>query len=169
MWCKTGTSCISDSMFDLLKIIMTSLLFSVSISVVSAQVDWAGPSLHVEGMPQEVAAVMERQQYEWNRGDLEGFMQGYWQSDSLMFIGKSGVTQGHAATLSRYKAGYPDTNAMGKLAFTNVRWISLGIDHGWLLGEWKLERLNGESSGGMYTLLWRRQEGSWVIVADHSS
>lgn len=156
-------------MFDLLKIILTSLLFSVSMSVVPAQVDWAGPSLHVEGMPQEVAAVMERQQYAWNRGDLEGFMQGYWQSDSLMFIGKSGVTQGHAATLSRYKEGYPDTDAMGKLAFTNVRWISLGIDHGWLLGEWKLERLNGESTGGMYTLLWRRKEGSWVIVADHSS
>ena len=156
-------------MFDLLKMVWISLLCSVGMSVVSAQVDWAGPSLHVDGMPQEVAAVMERQQYAWNHGDLEGFMQGYWRSDSLMFIGKSGVTQGHAATLYRYKAGYPDIDAMGKLTFTNVQWLSLGSDHGWLLGEWKLERLNGESSGGMYTLLWRRQGGSWVIVADHSS
>ena len=120
-------------------------------------------------MPQEVASVMERQQYAWNHGDLEGFMQGYWKNDSLMFIGKSGVTQGHAATLSRYRAGYPDVEAMGKLSFTNVQWLALGSEHGWLLGEWKLERLNGEGSEGMYTLLWRRQQGSWVIVADHSS
>ena len=169
MWCKTATSCISASMFDLLKLGWIVVLFSVGMSLVRAQVDWAGPSLHVEGMPQEVASVMERQQYAWNHGDLEGFMQGYWKNDSLMFIGKSGVTQGHAATLSRYRAGYPDVEAMGKLSFTNVKWLALGSEHGWLLGEWKLERLNGEGSEGMYTLLWRRQQGSWVIVADHSS
>ena len=156
-------------MFDLLKLGWIVVLFSVGVSLVRAQVDWAGPSLHVEGMPQEVASVMERQQYAWNHGDLEGFMQGYWKNDSLMFIGKSGVTQGHAATLSRYRAGYPDVEAMGKLSFTNVKWLALGSEHGWLLGEWKLERLNGEGSEGMYTLLWRRQQGSWVIVADHSS
>ena len=169
MWCKTATSCISASMFDLLKLGWIVVLFSVGMSLVRAQVDWAGPSLHVKGMPQEVASVMERQQYAWNHGDLEGFMQGYWKNDSLMFIGKSGVTQGHAATLSRYRAGYPDVEAMGKLSFTNVKWLALGSEHGWLLGEWKLERLNGEGSEGMYTLLWRRQQGSWVIVADHSS
>ena len=156
-------------MFDALKLAWFSVLFSACVSVVHAQVDWAGPSLHVEGMPQEVASVMERQQYAWNHGDLEGFMQGYWKSDSLMFIGKSGVTRGHAATLSRYKTGYPDIEAMGKLSFTNVQWLALGSDHGWLLGQWKLERLDGEASGGMYTLLWRRHKGTWVIVADHSS
>ena len=156
-------------MFDLRKIGWMCLLISSGMSVVSAQLDWAGPSLHVEGMPQEVAAVMERQQYAWNHGDLEGFMQGYWQSDSLLFIGKSGVTQGHAETLFRYKTGYPNLEAMGKLSFTNLQWYSLGSEYGWLLGKWELERLSGESSGGMYTLLWRQQEGSWVIVADHSS
>lgn len=156
-------------MFDLLRPGMICLMLSVGVmSVALGQVEWAGPSLHVEDMPQEVAAVMEKQQYAWNHGDLEGFMQGYWRSDSLMFIGKSGVTQGHAATLSRYQAGYPDLETMGQLTFTNLKWLSIGSDHGWLLGEWKLERSNGEGSGGMYTLLWRRRGGSWVIVADHS-
>lgn len=144
-----------------------ALLFGTSHA--HAQMEWSGPSLHVEGMPQEVAATMERQQYAWNQGDLEGFMNGYWQNDSLVFVGKSGMTQGHAATLMRYKASYPDVDAMGKLTFSNRRWVSLGDEYGWLLGEWQLNRKNGESSEGMYTLLWRFLDGAWVIVADHSS
>ena len=156
-------------MFDLAKIGLLALLTWAGVSVVQAQIEWMGPSLYVEGMPQEVAAIMESQQYAWNQGDLEGFMRGYWQNDSLLFIGKSGVTQGHAATLSRYQASYPDVEAMGKLSFTNRHWISMGPEHGWLLGEWRLNRMNGESSGGMFTLLWRFEQGGWVIVADHSS
>jgi hypothetical protein len=53
----------------------------------------------------------------WNKGDIEGFMQTYWKSDSLMFIGKSGVHFGWQETFNNYKKGYPDTTAMGKLAF----------------------------------------------------
>ena len=66
-------------------------------------------------MPDQVARIMESQQSAWNRGDLDGFMDGYLKSDSLMFIGKSGVTYGHGATLQRYKTSYPDKQTMGAL------------------------------------------------------
>ena len=65
-----------------------------------------------------VRKILSIQQAAWNRGDIDGFMKGYWENDSLMFIGKSGITYGWNKTLNNYKKGYPDTSAMGKLAFT---------------------------------------------------
>ena len=172
------TSCISVSMFDFsrlcLKATWTMGFGIVFFNPCLAQVDstqsaWTGPSLWVEDMPQEVAAIMERQQFSWNNGDIDQFMKGYWESDSLMFVGKNGVTFGFEETLARYKTGYPDGATMGRLSFTNRRWIGLGQDAGWLLGSWQIEREGGEDSEGMYTLLWRHLNGRWVIVADHSS
>lgn len=126
-------------------------------------------TLQVPGMPEDVAAIMKRQQDAWNKADLVGFMEGYLPSDSMMFIGKSGVTYGHKATLKRYMAGYPDAAAMGKLNFQNLQWISLGDDAGWLMGKWSLVKEAQDDAEGMYTLLWRRLDGTWFIVADHSS
>lgn len=126
-------------------------------------------TLWVEGMPSDVAETMQRQQEAWNRADLEGFMNGYLESDELMFIGKSGVTYGHEATLQRYITGYPDAAAMGTLTFKNLHWIQLGRDAGWLMGQWALSKPQSEDASGMYTLLWRKVSGIWVIVADHSS
>ena len=126
-------------------------------------------SLQVDGMPEQVARIMESQQSAWNRGDLDGFMDGYLRSDSLMFIGKSGVTYGHEATLKRYMTGYPDASAMGTLTFENLQWISLGDHAGWLMGKWSLKKEAQEDAEGMYTLLWRKLDGIWLIVADHSS
>lgn len=124
---------------------------------------------HVKGMPVEVAEVMAHQLEAWNAADLVGFMKGYWESDSLRFVGASGATRGHRATLERYIKGYPDAQAMGKLTFVNQEWISLGEEAGWLLGSWHLDKEGLEDAQGMYTLLWRKLKGRWVIVADHSS
>lgn len=138
------------------------------VSVCSAQDVDMSPLL-VQGMPEPVAATMQRQQDAWNRADLVGFMEGYLPSDSLMFIGKSGVTYGHQATLKRYMTGYPDASAMGTLTFQNLQWISIGDNAGWLMGKWALKKEAQEDAAGMYTLLWRKLDGTWLIVADHSS
>jgi hypothetical protein len=126
-------------------------------------------ALDLPGMPQEISTVMRHQQAAWNQGDLVGFMQGYWRSDSLMFIGKNGMTRGHDATLARYESGYPDRQAMGELSFDNHIWIGLSNRSGWLVGSWRLDKSDGEVVQGMYSLLWMKKDGGWVIVADHSS
>ena len=64
-----------------------------------------------------IRQLLDQQTAAWNRGDIDRFMDGYWENDSLMFIGKSGVTYGWTNTLNNYKRGYPDTAAMGKLRF----------------------------------------------------
>ena len=116
----------------------------------------------------EIRDLMGRQTQAWNQGNLDAFMKGYWESDSLLFIGKSGVTHGYQNTLDNYKKGYSDTAKMGKLFFDILEVRKLSAEYYWVLGKWFLKRSVGDV-GGHYTLLFRKIKGRWVIVADHSS
>jgi ketosteroid isomerase-like protein len=117
---------------------------------------------------QKIRDLLISQTASWNRGDVEGFMQTYWKSDSLSFIGKSGVTRGWQNTLNNYKKGYPDTTAMGKLSFDILKVDQLSSKYAYVIGKWMLERSIGNLSGH-YTLLLRKIRRKWVIVSDHSS
>jgi ketosteroid isomerase-like protein len=117
---------------------------------------------------QQILSLMGKQSTDWNKGDLESFMQTYWKSDSLMFIGKSGVTYGWQQTLDNYKKGYPDKAAMGFLTFDIKKIDFLGENVAWVLGSWHLKREKDEPKG-YYTLLLKKIDGQWKIVADHSS
>lgn len=115
-----------------------------------------------------IRGILENQTTSWNRGDIESFMNGYWKNDSLMFIGKSGVTYGWSNTLKNYKKNYPDTAAMGKLVFTLIQVKKLSKKYYHVTGKWFLKRSIG-NIGGHYTLLFRKINGRWVIISDHSS
>jgi ketosteroid isomerase-like protein len=112
--------------------------------------------------------LLEEQTQAWNRGDIEHFMKGYWENDSLTFIGKSGVTYGWTNTLNNYKRGYPDTAAMGKLHFTLISVKRLSALYFHVTGKWQLTRSIGNLSGH-YTLLFKKIKNKWVIISDHSS
>ncbi|MEY3242463.1 MAG: hypothetical protein RIR11_3902 [Bacteroidota bacterium] len=115
-----------------------------------------------------ILSVMDQQEKAWNKGDLTAFMEGYWKSDSLCFIGSRGLTHGWTQTLENYKKGYPNTDAMGQLKFTIVSVEQLSKKSAYVIGKWQLTRTKGDI-GGHYTLLWKKIKGKWVIVADHSS
>jgi hypothetical protein len=104
----------------------------------------------------------------WNNGDIEGYMQGYWQHDSLMFVGKSGITYGWQNTFNNYKKSYPDTASMGKLKIDLVSIQQLNKTNFFIVGKWYLVRGIGNISGA-FTLLIKKIKGKWVIVTDHSS
>ena len=112
--------------------------------------------------------MLHHQTEAWNRGDLETFMQPYWQSDSLMFVGKGGVTWGWKNTLEHHRKGYPDKEAMGKLFFDIVKIQKLSEEYFFVTGKWMLQRKMGDLSGH-YTLLIRKIGDQWKIVTDHSS
>lgn len=116
----------------------------------------------------KIRDILDRQTAAWNRGDLEGFMQGYWKSDSLKFIGSRGVTYGWQNTLDNYRKGYPDTAAMGRLRFEILHLNKLSGKYYQVIGKWMLTRTVGNLSGH-FTLLFRKINGEWVIVSDHSS
>ncbi|MEI6263998.1 MAG: nuclear transport factor 2 family protein [Sphingobacteriia bacterium] len=117
---------------------------------------------------QQIRSILNKQTEAWNKGDLVNFMKGYWQSDSLLFVGKSGPSYGYDAALKNYQKGYPDTASMGKLAFTLIQVKPLTTDTWFVLGKWALTRSIGNVSGH-YTLIFKKIKGEWVIVVDHSS
>src|SRR5688572_8503949 len=116
----------------------------------------------------EIRKILSDQTEQWNKGDLERFMGGYWHSDSLMFIGKSGITYGYGNALKNYQSGYSDTVQMGKLRFELVSLKPISTDHYFVVGKWFLKRSIGDLNG-VYTLLFRKINGQWLIVVDHSS
>jgi ketosteroid isomerase-like protein len=111
---------------------------------------------------------MTDQQTAWSNGDIEGFMQGYWKSDSLMFIGKRGPAYGWQTTLDNYKKTYPDKAAMGKLTFRIDKVELLGKQDAFVMGAWSLTR-EKDNPGGYFTLWFRKIKGEWKIVCDHTS
>lgn len=117
---------------------------------------------------QQIQLEMSIQEKAWNRGDIKSFMSPYWNHDSLIFIGKSGVTYGWNNTYLNYLKSYPDIKTMGKLKFENVKIEILSQDRAYVIGKWELKREIGDI-GGHYTLLWKRINGLWKIVSDHSS
>ena len=120
------------------------------------------------GDEKTIRAALEEQRMAWNTGDINRFMGTYSNSDSLMFIGKNGVTYGWKNTLDNYKKNYPDTAAMGKLDFNILEVKRLSDSYFFVVGKWHLTRSIG-NVGGHFSLLFRKIKNKWVIVADHSS
>lgn len=116
----------------------------------------------------EIRNILKKQETAWNEGNLTKFMHGYWENDSLLFIGKTGVTRGYDNTLKNYLKSYSDTIQMGKFTSTIINITPLGNKHYWVLGKWHLVRTVGNLSGH-YTLIFKKIKGEWKIISDHSS
>jgi hypothetical protein len=111
---------------------------------------------------------MQAQESSWNSGDVDGYMAYYWNSDSLKFIGKSGITYGWKTTLEHYKKSYPDKAAMGKLIFADLKMEKIKRKLVMVTGSWKLTR-EKDTLQGYYSLLWKKINGNWYIIVDHTS
>ncbi|MCX2741499.1 YybH family protein [Pontibacter anaerobius] len=118
----------------------------------------------------EVRQVLEEQAQCWSTGDLECYMQGYWKSDSLLFIGSRGLTYGWQQTLDNYKKSYPDVSAMGKLNFDLKEFRMLSPETMLVVGKWHLLRDADKGDlQGHFSVIFRKFPEGWKIIADHSS
>ncbi len=128
----------------------------------------APPVLAQETVKAEIESVLTAQQAAWNAGDIEGFMQGYWNSPDLRFASGGSVTYGFDETLDGYRARYDGADAMGRLSFTELDIEPLSEDAAMAFGRWRLDR-ETDAPGGLFTLIFRKKNGDWVIVHDHTS
>lgn len=115
-----------------------------------------------------VKRILIQQSVDWNKGDIDAFMEYYWKSEDLQFIGSGGVIKGWQATLERYKRTYPDRDAMGQLTFDILEVHQLSRKVIMLTGKYTLERKNDRPTG-YFILMWKKMKGKWLIVADHTS
>lgn len=117
----------------------------------------------------DILLILNRQTEDWNAGRVDKFMNGYWPSDSLTFVGKAGITYGYQATLANYKKRYPDRAAMGTLKFDILQLDFPAPNVAYVIGRFHLTRPKIGDADGYFTLLWRKIKKRWVIVSDHSS
>lgn len=130
---------------------------------------WSG-NLEAQTNDEEaIRSLLAKQEDCWNKGDLFGFMKGYWENDSLLFIGKNGITYGYRQTLLNYQKNYPTKEQMGQLRFELIKVEMISEDAAQVAGKWMLTRPQEGDLSGYFSLLLRKLQGIWVIVADHSS
>ena len=116
----------------------------------------------------EIRAVIQAQREAWNRGDIDGFMNGYARSESTIFVSEDTVIRGWQIVRDRYKKKYPDRAKMGTLKFSNLEITPLGADSAVALGRWKLKRAKDQPHG-RFSLIFRKTADGWRIVHDHTS
>lgn len=126
-----------------------------------------GFSQTYQGDLKTVLNNIHAQELAWNKGDVDGFMSFYWNNDSLMFIGKKGITYGWKSTNENYKKSYPTKEDMGKLIFEIVKMEQFNKTTVYVIGKWQLEK--EKPVGGYFTLIWRKINGKWFIISDHTS
>lgn len=115
-----------------------------------------------------IRKVMDEQAAAWNRGDVEGFMQGYWNSPEMTFVSGDNVTKGWQPTLERYKKNYDSRAKMGVLTFSGLEINLISKDSAVVLGNWALQR-ESDNPKGKFTLIFRKLKDGWKIVHDHTS
>ncbi|MGH9518963.1 MAG: YybH family protein [Terriglobales bacterium] len=115
-----------------------------------------------------IRAVLTAQTAAWNRADVPGFMQGYWRSPQLEFVGGGGVTRGWNATLTHYQKSYPNRSAMGQLTFSQLEIVPLCGDAALVTGRYDLARAS-DHPHGFFTLVFRHFREGWRIISDHTT
>lgn len=144
---------------------MKRLLFGTTIILLLAGASFAQNSSAAEAA---IRKVMDAQAAAWNKGDIEGYMQGYWISDKLTFVSGDTITRGWQATLDRYKKGYDTPEKMGTLTFSDLEITVLSKDAAIVLGSWHLKR-SKDDPHGKFTLVFRKLKEGWRITLDHTS
>ena len=151
-----------------------SLKFAAAVLVVGAITFLAQAASSAQSNKSEttseaaIRAVLDAQRDAWNRGNIEGYMDGYDRSPNTEFVGGDNISRGWQTVLDRYKKNYNSREKMGMLTFSDLEITMLSKDAALVLGRWRLKRANDEPHG-TFTLLFRKTKTGWKIVHDHSS
>ena len=145
--------------------ILKSLLL---VTIVTASIPSLAQNRGNDRLIIAVRAVLDAQLAAWNRGDLEGYMDGYQRSPDIVFISGDRVTRGWQTVLERYKRSYDTREKMGVLTFSDLEITILSKDAALVFGRWQLKRSKDEPRG-RFTLLFKKTKNGWRIVHDHTS
>jgi uncharacterized protein (TIGR02246 family) len=148
---------------NLQRIMLGALLVALSIA-------WT-PRIHAQdSVVAAIKSVLDKQEQDWNKGDLDAFLEGYWNSPNVVFQSGGDRNVGFEAMRDRYRKSYKaEGKAMGRVSFTDVEIQPLGPDSAFVRGRWGLTLPDGKKPGGLFTLIFRKLPEGWKIVHDHTS
>ena len=127
------------------------------------------------GDEKEIRAVLDAQVTAWNKGDLDGFMAGYWNDEALTFISGGDITSGWKKTKERYEKRYKsDGKEMGKLTFSEFHVEVLSPTAAVARGKFELTfekeaDPKKKTARGRFTLVLKKFPDGWKITHDHTS
>ncbi len=145
---------------------MKNIFISFALSLVLGSVIFAQSK--EDKIKTDVRQVMDEQVAAWNRGDIDGFMKGYWNSPNMTFVSGNNVTKGWQPTLERYKKSYDTRAKMGVLSFTDLEITITSKESAVVLGRFTLVR-EMDKPTGLFTLNFRKFKDGWKIIIDHTS
>jgi ketosteroid isomerase-like protein len=140
----------------------------LAIVVLTTQIQAQSSATRKAGLDAAVRAVLDAQRDAWNRGDIEGYMEGYARSPTIVFVSGDSVTHGWQTVFDHYKKGYDSREKMGVLTFSDLEIAPLGKGAAFVVGRWHLQRAKDEPHG-RFTLIFRKTRQGWKIVHDHTS
>lgn len=151
--------------------VVLALVFAAGMIACRYEPDAIAEGIATVQDEQSIRQVLDQQVADWNAGNIEGFMDGYWRSDSLRFVSNGTVSYGWAETLANYHRRYPSRDSMGVLTFTDLSIASLGSNWASVFGRFNLERsvAGGGDATGLFTLLLHKESSGWKIRMDHTS
>ena len=114
-----------------------------------------------------IRSILDQQQKAWSDNDLEGFMEGYWESDELTYFSRGKITKGWQTTLANYKSNYPSKKETGELQFEIANITQINADAYWVMGSYFLTRNAGDANG-TFMIIFKRLNGEWKIIGDSS-
>ncbi|MDH3494491.1 MAG: nuclear transport factor 2 family protein [Acidobacteriota bacterium] len=141
-------------------LLMSLVLLAANVSAQSTK--------KVRDIESAIMTVLNKQVDAWNEGDIEGFMDGYWKSDDMRFVSGNSVSKGWQAAFDRYRKAYDSREKMGVLSFSEIEFTVLSKRSAYVKGRFTLERKEDKPTG-LFTLVFRRFDGEWKIVHDHTS
>ncbi|MCX8472503.1 MAG: nuclear transport factor 2 family protein [Sediminibacterium sp.] len=116
----------------------------------------------------EIRSILDNQVAAWNRGNLKDFMQGYWSNDSLSFVTSKGLLKGYDKLLNHYQQSYPNREKMGNLNFIILKVEKISPEIALVVGNWDVTT-NDNHFNGYFSLVFKKINGKWKIILDHSS
>jgi ketosteroid isomerase-like protein len=126
------------------------------------------PNKRADRIAAAVRAVLDAQREAWNRGEIEGYMAGYWRSEETVFVSGDNVTHGWQTVFDHYRKSYDSREKMGTLTFSDLEIKPITNDTAIAVGRWHLQRAKDEPHG-RFTLILRRTTQGWKIIHDHTS
>ena len=146
-----------------MKLISLALFVFFAATISNAQSDTKHSKIE-----SAIRDVMNKQVDDWNAGDIKGFMEGYWKSPDLRFVSGNNVSKGWQAAYDRYKKAYDTREKMGTLSFSELEITVLNKKSAFVKGRYTLVRKN-DTPTGLFTLVFRKLDGEWKVVHDHTS